>query len=132
MSVSAAYAHQGRWWRVKTAGDMLMSANESDYYMDDGSCRDGNTGRYASSGLCAPELAFAVRLEAALRIPSTGLSFGPGYRLATDIGPYGFAQFDLPMHDPSWSWMFRGSKGRNFIQLETGVAVFVGRPAQEP
>lgn len=131
LSTSIAYAHQGRWWRLKMAGDMLMSANESDYYMDDGSCRDGSTGRFAESSLCGPEMAFALRLEPALRIPGIGLSFGPGYRLAADTGPYGFAQIEIPSRDRSWAWMLRGSRGENFVQVEAGVAAFFGGASHE-
>jgi hypothetical protein len=127
-AMSLSYARQSRWWRLGLTSDLLMSANESSYYMDGSVCRDGDTGRFADSYLCGPEMDIALRGEAALRIPGTGVSFGPGYRLAVDSGPFGFLQVDLPMHDPSWNWVIRGSGGKNFIQVEAGAAFQFGKP----
>jgi hypothetical protein len=126
-AMSLSYARQSRWWRLGATGDLLMSANESSYYMDGSVCRDGDTGRFADSYRCGADLDVALRAEASLRIPGTGVSFGPGYRLAVDSGPFGFLQIDLSMHDPSWNWVIRGNAGENFIQVEAGVAVQFGR-----
>jgi hypothetical protein len=126
-ALSLSYARQARWWRVGTTGDLLMSENESSvYYYDGSSCRNGDTGQFASSSLCGPEMAFALRMEAALRIPGTGVSFGPGYRVAVNSGLFGFAQVELPMRNPAWVWVLRGSGGNNFVQVEAGVAYQFG------
>jgi hypothetical protein len=130
-AMSLSYARQARWWRVGATGDLLMSANESSYYWDGSRCRNGDNGQFASSYLCGPEMDLAVRTEAALRIPGTGISFGPGYRIATDSGPFAFAQVEIPMRDPSWLWLLRGSGGRNFVQIEAGAAIQLGRRATD-
>lgn len=80
--------------KVVPAGGVLVYAEDNGrYYRDDNGgnerCRDGNTGRYADSGLCDNTAVRAYgRVEALYSLPLVA-TFGAGVRFGDEVKPYG-------------------------------------------
>jgi hypothetical protein len=134
LSISLLYGRHGRWIGAQLWGDMLLSENtESVYYRDGSVCRNGDTGEFADSYQCGPAVDFAARGELGLRIPDSGLSFGPGFRLAEDRSqPYGYVQYERGGETGSF-FLVRALGGQKLVQVEVGVGLGWGHSdAPEP
>jgi hypothetical protein len=130
--MSLLYGIHGRWIGAQTWGDMLLSENtESVYYQDGSVCRNGDTGEFAASSRCGPAVDLAARGELGLRIPGSGLSFGPGFRFGGDRAqPYGYVQYQTGGERGSFLLM-RALGGQSMVQVEVGFGFGWGRTAAE-
>jgi hypothetical protein len=130
MSISLLYGTHARWLGAQLWGDVLFSENtESVYYQDGSVCRNGDTGEFADSYQCGPAMDLAARGELGLRIPDSGLSFGPGFRVGGDrLQPYGYVQYQS-RHETGSFFLVRALGGRSLIQVEVGFGFGWGRTA---
>jgi hypothetical protein len=121
MSMSLLYGVHGRQIGAQIWGDVLLSENtESVFYQDGSVCRNGDTGEFADSYHCGPAVDLAARGELGIRIPNSGLSFGPGFRVASDRSqPYGYVQYQSGSETGSF-WLVRALGGQSLVQLEVG------------